>query len=158
MSKSRLNRSPSPLTRKDIFLQSRRGYIQFKEHKHRLKILGTVRAGFPSPSEEELSDTITLDEYLVPNKTSCFIFRVPLDEMSGAGIQADDLVIVDRARDPRSGDIVVIELASDYLVRRWDFDGTRIVLRAENDQYLPLYPKKDVNVFGVVTGVVRKYY
>jgi SOS-response transcriptional repressor LexA len=33
-----------------------------------IKVLGTVEAGFPSPAEEELVDTMTLDEYLVRNK------------------------------------------------------------------------------------------
>ena len=30
-----------------------------------VKILGTVEAGFPSPAEEELSDTLSLDDLLV---------------------------------------------------------------------------------------------
>src|SRR4029077_7114616 len=30
---------------------------------HAVPLLGTVVAGFPSPAEEELADTMTLDEY-----------------------------------------------------------------------------------------------
>ena len=30
-----------------------------------LKLLGAVQAGFPSPAEEELVDTLSLDEFLV---------------------------------------------------------------------------------------------
>lgn len=30
-----------------------------------IRELGTVKAGFPSPAEEELADTITLDEWLI---------------------------------------------------------------------------------------------
>jgi len=30
-----------------------------------LPILGTVTAGFPSPAEEELTDTMSLDEFLI---------------------------------------------------------------------------------------------
>ena len=32
---------------------------------HTVPLLGTVTAGFPSPAEEELADTMTLDEYLI---------------------------------------------------------------------------------------------
>src|SRR4029453_9099953 len=34
---------------------------------HTVPVLGTVTAGFPSPAEEELADTMSLDEYLIPN-------------------------------------------------------------------------------------------
>src|SRR4051812_20597992 len=37
-------------------------------HFHTVPVLGTVTAGFPSPAEEELADTISLDEYLITNK------------------------------------------------------------------------------------------
>jgi SOS-response transcriptional repressor LexA len=33
-----------------------------------LPFLGTVAAGFPSPADEELTDTMSLDEYLIGNK------------------------------------------------------------------------------------------
>src|SRR6516162_2012357 len=33
-----------------------------------LRILGTVVAGFPSPADEELTDTMSLDEFLITNK------------------------------------------------------------------------------------------
>jgi SOS-response transcriptional repressor LexA len=37
-------------------------------HFHTVPVLGTVTAGFPSPAEEELADTMSLDEYLITNK------------------------------------------------------------------------------------------
>jgi hypothetical protein len=33
-----------------------------------LPVLGTVAAGFPSPADEELTDTMSLDDYLISNK------------------------------------------------------------------------------------------
>ena len=38
-----------------------------------LPILGTVSAGFPSPADEELTDTMSLDEYLIANKEATYI-------------------------------------------------------------------------------------
>ena len=48
------------------------------------KILGTVEAGFPSPAEEELSDTISLDEYLIKNKEATYMLKVSGDSMIDA--------------------------------------------------------------------------
>src|SRR6267143_4112515 len=41
-----------------------------------LPVLGTVSAGFPSPADEELTDTISLDEYLIGNKEAKYILKV----------------------------------------------------------------------------------
>ena len=63
---------------------------------HSVKMLGTVEAGFPSPAEEELSDTLSLDELLIQNREATFLLKVSGDSMSGAGILPGDMVIVDR--------------------------------------------------------------
>ena len=39
--------------------------IPLKLHS-RARVLGFVEAGFPSPAEEELIDTLSLDEFLIP--------------------------------------------------------------------------------------------
>src|SRR5262245_56723410 len=43
---------------------------------HAVPLLGTVTAGFPSPAEEELADTMTLDEYLISNKEATYLLKV----------------------------------------------------------------------------------
>jgi SOS-response transcriptional repressor LexA len=35
---------------------------------HGLRLLGTIEAGFPSPAEEELRDTMNLEEWLIGNR------------------------------------------------------------------------------------------
>ena len=48
------------------------------------KVLGTVEAGWPSPAEEELVDTMSLDEYLIGNKEATYLLKVKGDSMVGA--------------------------------------------------------------------------
>src|SRR2546423_11533389 len=45
-------------------------------HFHTVPVLGTVTAGFPSPAEEELADTMSLDEYLITHKEATYILKV----------------------------------------------------------------------------------
>jgi SOS-response transcriptional repressor LexA len=58
------------------------------------KILGTVAAGFPSPAEGELVDTITIDEFLIVNKEATYMLKVSGDSMIEAGIHPGDMVLV----------------------------------------------------------------
>jgi len=66
----------------------------------RLPVLGTVAAGFPSPAEEELVDTMTLDEYLITNKEATYLLKVGGDSMIEAGILPGDILVVERGLTP----------------------------------------------------------
>ena len=74
-----------------------------------VRVLGTIEAGFPSPAEEELVDTLSLDDLLIQNREATFLLKVSGDSMSGAGILPGDMVIVDKGGTAKSGDIVIAE-------------------------------------------------
>jgi SOS-response transcriptional repressor LexA len=44
-------------------------------------LLGIVEAGWPSPAEEELIDTISLDQYLIDNREATYLLQVKSDSM-----------------------------------------------------------------------------
>jgi len=121
------------------------------------RVLGTVEAGFPSPAEEELSDTLSLDELLIQNPQATFLLKVSGDSMSGAGILPGDMVIVDKGRVPKSGDIVIAEVDSEWTMKYIRKRGTDVTLIPANPKYKPVKPKKELKIAGVVTAVVRKY-
>ncbi|MFH0830970.1 MAG: transcriptional repressor LexA [Parcubacteria group bacterium] len=123
-----------------------------------LKVLGNVEAGWPSPAEEEMVDTISLDDWLIPNKQSSFMLTVSGDSMIDAGIRAGDLVILDRSRPPKSGDVVVAEVDHDWTIKFYERQGRQIVLKPANKRFKPLTPKEELRIAGVVTAVIRRYH
>jgi Peptidase S24-like len=62
---------------------------------HAVPVLGTVTAGFPSPADEELGDTMSLDEFLITNKEATYILKVNGESMIEAGILSGDLLLVE---------------------------------------------------------------
>jgi len=122
-----------------------------------LRVLGTVAAGFPSPAEEELVDTMSMDEYLISNPGSSFLLTVSGDSMIDAGIMAGDLVIVDRSLSPKSGDVVVAEIDNGWTMKYFQNKNNQIFLRAANKKYPDIYPEQELRIAGVVTSVIRKY-
>lgn len=121
------------------------------------RILGTVEAGFPSPAEEELADTISLDDFLIQNPQATFLLKVSGDSMSGAGILPGDMVIVDKGQPPKSGDIVIAEVDGEWTMKYLKKRGADVSLIPANPKYKPIKPKKELKIAGVVTAVVRKY-
>jgi repressor LexA len=122
-----------------------------------VKVLGKIEAGFPSPAEEELVDTLSLDEFLIQNRSATFLLKVSGDSMSEAGILTGDIVLVDKSRQPRSGDIVIAEVDGEWTMKYLKKRGDSVTLIPANPAYKPIKPKKELKVGGVVTAVIRKY-
>ncbi|MFA6376760.1 MAG: transcriptional repressor LexA [Candidatus Paceibacterota bacterium] len=122
-----------------------------------IKILGQVQAGFPSPAEEELVDTISLDEYLIKNREATFMLKVSGDSMVDAGIMEGDMVLADRSATPRAGDIVIAEIDSEWTMKYLRKTGGQMWLQAANKKYKPIYPEQELKIAAVVKAVIRKY-
>jgi len=120
-------------------------------------LLGIVEAGWPSPAEEELKDTITLDEYLIRNKEATYLLMVKGDSMIDAGIMPGDLLIVERGAAVRDGDIVIAQIDREWTIKYFRQRGSKVFLEAANKDYQPLHPTEELNIAAVVRGVVRRY-
>jgi repressor LexA len=122
-----------------------------------IRVLGAIQAGFPSPAEEELVDVLSLDEFLIRRPDATFMLTVSGESMIDAGIQPGDLVLVERGRTPKSGDIVVAQVDGEWTLKYYAKDRTGIRLDPANKKFKSIRPKQNMNLGGVVRGVVRKY-
>ena len=121
------------------------------------RVLGTVEAGWPSPAEEELIDTMSLDEYLIGNKEATYLLKVKGDSMIEAGIMPGDMVLVERGRSPRNGDIVIAEVDGEWTMKFFERSGSSVALRPGNKKFKTIRPQEELSITAVVVGVVRKY-
>jgi repressor LexA len=135
-----------------------KGFLKPARLSFNLPLIGNVTAGFPSPAEEELRDTISFDEYLINNRTSSFVLSVTGDSMIGEGIKEKDLVIVERGRDPKNGDIILAEVDGNWTMKYFRKKGKKITLESANSKYPPITPQEELHIAGVITAVVRKYH
>jgi repressor LexA len=106
---------------------------------HAVPLVGTVTAGFPSPAEEELADTMTLDEYLITNKEATYMLKVDGESMIEAGILPGDLLLVERGVDPRDGDIVIAQVDREWTIKYFRKRGRAVFLEAANKDFKPIY-------------------
>lgn len=123
-----------------------------------LPLLGDVAAGFPSPAEEELRDVISLDEYLITRPNASFLLKATGDSMTGAGIMDGDLLVVEKGREPKSGDIVIAQVDGEWTMKYFRKQGKKILLEAANSNYPAITPLSELRLEGIVTAVIRKYH
>lgn len=123
-----------------------------------IKLIGSVKAGFPSPAEDFCETKLNIHSHLVAKPETTFFVRASGDSMIGAGILAEDILVVDRSRTPIRGDIIIAFINGEFTVKRFNKKSKEIILEPENPNYPPIILKSedDFIVWGVVTGVVRK--
>lgn len=120
-----------------------------------------VKAGFPSPAQDYMSESIDLNTELIRQKESTFYARVDGDSMEGAGIFDGDIVIIDKALEAHNGNYVVAYIDGEFTLKKFQLDegGNGAWLIPANKKYRPIHvdANNDFRIWGVVTGVVRKF-
>lgn len=118
-----------------------------------------VSAGFPSPAADHLEKLISLDELFEIRAPHVYLAKILGDSMQGAGIFNGDLVIVDRSKTARHGDIVIAALNTECVCKRLHQRDGQVVLMAENKKYPPRYVMEgdELVIWGVVNYSVRDH-
>ena len=120
--------------------------------------LAEVSAGFPSPADDFLEDSLDLNDYLVPNPTATFMVRVNGNSMTGAGIFSGDVLVVDRSLEAGHSHIVIAVVDGELTVKRLLRTVKGWMLEAENPAYPNIHVtgNSELVIWGVVRAVVRR--
>lgn len=133
------------------------GHLLPKNDRLGIPLVGYVQAGFPSPAEEELIDTLSLDDYLIDKPEASFLLKVSGDSMIDAGIHEGDLVIVERGQNPKNGDIVLGCVDNEWTLKYYRRVGSAVELVPANDKYPIIRPKGELTLGGIIRAVIRRY-
>jgi SOS regulatory protein LexA len=123
----------------------------------RLRVLGSVAAGFPLPEEEDLLDTLSLDDFLITKRNATYMLKVKGDSMKDAGILQGDYVIVEKGRSPKVGEVVIAQVDSEWTMKYYQMDKGKVYLEPANPDYSNIYPESELYIGGVVVSVCRRY-
>ena len=124
-----------------------------------LPLAGTaIAAGFPSPAEEYLDLALDLNKELIKHPAATFYARVKGNSMVDAGIQDGDLLVIDKALEPREGAIAVCFLDGEFTVKRLAVREEGVFLMPANDEFKPISITEDNEflVWGIVAYVIHK--
>lgn len=120
-------------------------------------MLGYVTAGFPATVEEELADTVNLDDLLIKNKPLTFMLEVDGDSMIDAHIEKGDMVLVEKTNQAKDMQIIIAEVDGEFTMKYLREKGNKRWLEPANKNYKPIYPERSLNVIAVLKAVIRKY-
>jgi len=121
--------------------------------------LACVPAGFPSPAEDYLENSLDIAKYLVKRPKATFFMRVSGDSMIGAGIHDGDMIVIDRAETVKDGHIVVARLDDQFTIKRVHLIDGRPWLYSANEEYEPIEVTEDTDfeIWGRVTFAITSF-
>jgi DNA polymerase V len=119
----------------------------------------SVPAGFPSPADDYLDRALDFNELLIENPAATFAVRIDGESMTGVGMFPGDIAVINRARAPVSGSVVLALVNGDFTVKRYRVRDGAITLHPENPRYPDIEIKDgmEFEIWGVVTNSIRNY-
>ena len=134
------------------------------EFKEKLDLLfaPSIKAGFPSPAEDYLSDSLDFNRDLIKHPEATFYAVVDGDSMTGLGINPGDIAVIDKSLEPAHGDIVVSYINEEFNIKQLDLTHQKegfIELKSANPKYpsFRIDEYDNFEVWGVVINNIKKW-
>ena len=125
-----------------------------------IPMLGSVKAGFPSATEDALEDTVNLNDLLIQKRDLTYLVEVDGDSMIDAHIEDGDMVIAERTNTARDGQIVIANVDGEFTMKYFRQDPknpAKAWLEPANKRFSNIYPEHNLEIVAIVKGVIRKY-
>ena len=121
-----------------------------------------IRAGFPSPAEDYLRESLDFNRDLIAHPEATFYGKVDGDSMEDAGINDGDIAVIDRSAEPQNGDVIVAYVNNEFTIKFLDLTHREegyIELRPANKRYKPIRISENDNfeVWGVVVWTIKNW-
>lgn len=119
--------------------------------------LGVIKAGYPTPADMQ-ENALDVYEYLLNRQGTIFSLTVKGDSMIDEGIHEGDIVIIEKEREPKNGDVVAAMVDGEWTVKYYHNNFGEISLLPANKRYPVIKPKQTLEIGGVVVSTIRKYH
>ena len=135
----------------DLFLPDSTTYVEIPY------VEPGIACGFPSPADDYMGLKIDLNEALIKNPEATFFARVKGDSMIGAGMEDQDLLIIDRSLEHKNNKIAVCLLDGEFTIKRLKMEKDVAWLMPENEKYKPIKvtADNDFTIWGIVNYIIK---
>lgn len=117
-----------------------------------------IQAGFPSPAQDYINESIDLNREIVKHPAATFYGRVDGESMIDEGIEPGDILVIDRSIEPDDGDLTVCCIDGDFTLKRIRLERDNVWLIPSNESFDPILvtPDNRFEIWGVVTYTIKQ--
>ncbi len=131
-------------------------FSQPKREMINIPIVGNITAGTPILATENIEDTFTIPIDFIKHNNELFMLKVNGNSMINAGINNNDLAIIEKTQSAINGDIVVALIGDNATIKRFFKEKNHIRLQPENTSMDPIIVD-DCKILGKLVGIFRAY-
>ena len=115
-------------------------------------------SGFPNAAEEAGTEPLNLHKLIVKSPASTFFMRLDSDSHREMGLYKNDVLVIDRSLEMRSGDLVVVHMDGDFLLKQYRAGVNQPQLvGGPNEEPITLGVSQPAQIWGVVSYAVHDY-
>ncbi|MBI3259549.1 MAG: hypothetical protein HYZ54_08775 [Ignavibacteriae bacterium] len=114
---------------------------------HAKLMLSPAHCGDPSEVDESIAAYIDVSKY---HNKDTFYVQARGESMTGADINEGDMLLVDTAKEPKNGNIVLVRIGDRVSVKRLRKNGEEFLLAPENPDFDPIPVSGDTHILAVV--------
>ena len=112
--------------------------------------------GFPSPAQDYIEKSLSLDEYCIRHPAATYFVRVTGDSMIEGFIREGDILVVDSAITAKHRQIVIAVVDGEFTVKQLQLSPEpRLLPMNAAYQPIPIRVDDNVEIFGVVTFIIH---
>ncbi|WP_437881174.1 transcriptional repressor LexA [Pseudomonas sp. LRF_L74] len=134
------------------------GYEPESNEDEGLPVIGRVAAGAPILAQQNVEESCQINPAFFHPRAD-YLLRVRGMSMKDIGIFDGDLLAVHTTREARNGQIVVARIGDEVTVKRFQREGNKVLLIAENPEFNPIevnLEEQDLVIEGLSVGVIRR--
>ena len=119
-----------------------------------------IKAGFPSPAQDYLTESIDLNKTLIRHSETTFYAKVSGDSLMDAGISDGDLVIIDKSLEAKNGDYVAAFIDGEFTLKEFRYDEKEncawLIPHNKNYEPIKVTSENEFLVWGVLTYTIKQ--
>lgn len=125
----------------------------------KLPVAGLIPAGSPEGNIQENHRfvSVPLEKLGIKSNENMFALEVTGESMTGKYIVPGDLVVFDKSKTPRDGDVVAALVDNGMTLKTFFKQDGKVFLRAENPAYRNIHPADELQIQGVMICLLRRY-
>lgn len=127
-----------------------------KKEMVNIPIIGKINAGLPILATENVEDTFPLPIDYIKHDNDLYIVNVDDKGMIDAGINENDLAIIEYNTNAKNGQIVLGVIDDSLIIRRYYKEKDHVRLITENDT-MHDFILEDFKILGKLVGIYRSY-
>ena len=124
----------------------------------KLPFVGGVVAGFPSPADDFVYESIDLNKMMVRHPEATFYARVKGQSMVSDFVE-DDLLVIDRSLEWTDNKIALCYVNNEFTLKRLKIEDGKCYLIPSNSEFpvIEVNEENEVVVWGIVTYSIKKH-